>query len=278
MSDVPPARLDLECGNEEPSEAIPIQFNLHSCYYNAFFLLRTLIAINGTPAEIKIDPSGTSRIQHSESGIDYPLSSLVPGVAITLSEKHGVYHIDTFYHEQVALFSVVFPSQSGLRKFLENKEQVESDLTEVLSTQFNTGPKASQQTPPQANQSLVSGQDQSRQESQLQVTINVELFLASPARSSEQEEQPSEVHKVTLATFEHFIEKWQQSKLFDFDSSMFSDEVLSLNLSQEGNPKKHTYATKLVFSHFTVTDCQTSMCTKTPHSHTMRAISIMFSH
>ena len=279
MSDVPPATLDLECGNEEPSEAIPIQFNLHSCYYNAFFLLRTLIAINGTPAEIKIDPSGTSRIQHSESGIDYPLSSLVPGVAISLSEKHGVYHIDTFYHEQVALFSVVFPSQSGLRKFLENKQQVESDLTEVLSTQFNTGPKASQQTPPQAIESLVSGQDQSGQESQqLQVSINVELFLASPACSSEQEEQSPEVHKVTLATFEHFIEKWQQSKLFDFDSSMFSDEVLSQNLSQEGNPKKHTCTTKLVFSHFTVTDCQTSMCTKTPHSHTMHAISIMFSH
>ena len=278
MSDVPPARLDLECGNEEPSEAIPIQFNLHSCYYNAFFLLRTLIAINGTPAEIKIDPSGTSRIQHSESGIDYPLSNLVPGVAITLSEKHGVYHIDTFYHEQVALFSVVFPSQSGLRKFLENKQQVVSDLTEVLSTQFNTGPEASQQTPAQANQSLVSGQDQSGQETQLQVSINAELFLASPARSSEQEEQPPEVHKVTLATFEHFIEKWQQSKLFDFDSSMFSDEVLSLNLSQEGNPKKHTCTTKLVFSHFTVTDCQTSMCTKTPHSHTMHAISNMFSH
>ena len=237
MSDVPPARLDLECGKEEPSEAIPIQFNLHSCYYNAFFLLRTLIVINGTPAEIKIDPSGTSRIQHSESGIDYPLSNLVPGVAITLSEKHGVYHIDTFYHEQVALFSVVFPSQSGLRKFLENKQQVESDLTEVLSTQFKTGPNASQQTPVQANESLVSGQDQSGQESQqLQVSINVELFLASPARSSAQEKQPPEVHKITLATFEHFIKKWQQSKLFDFDSSMFSNDVLSQNPSQEGNP------------------------------------------
>ena len=254
MSDVPPARLDLECGNEEPSEAIPIQFNLHSCYYNAFFLLRTLITINGTLAEIKIDPSGTSRIQHSESGIDYPLSNLVPGVAITLSEKHGVYHIDTFYHEQVALFSVVFRTQSGLRKFLENKEQVESDLTEVLSIQFNTGPEASQQTPAQANQSLLSGQDQSGQESQLQVSINAELFLASPARSSEQEEQPPEVHKVTLATFEHFIEKWQQSKLFDFDSSMFSDQVLSQLPSQQGNtairyqitvPRRHTHT--LVF-------------------------------
>ena len=273
MSDVPPARLDLECGNEEPSEAIPIQFNLHSCYYNDFFLLRTPIAINGTPAEVKIDPSGTSRIRHSESGIDYPLSKLSYGVA-PLVRKHGVYHIDTFYHEQVALFSVVFPSQSGLRKFLENKEQVESDLTEVLSTQFNTGLEASQQTAPQAIESLVSGQDQSQQ---LQVSINAELFLASPACSSEQEEQPPEVHKVTLATFEHFIEKWQQSKLFDFDSSMFSDKVLSLNLSQEGNPKKHTCTTKLVFSHF-ITDCQTSMCTKTPHSHTMHAISIMFSH
>ena len=233
MSDVPPARLNLDCGNEEPSEAIPI---LHSCYYNDFFLLRTLIAINGTPAEIRIDPSGTSRIRHSESGIDYPLSKLSHGVA-TLVRKHGVYHIDTFYHEQVALFSVVFRTQSGLRKFLENKEQVESDLTEVLSTQFKTGPKASQQAPAQTNQSLVSGQDQSGQETQqLQVSINAELFLASPARSSEQEEQPPEVHKVTLDTFEQFIEKWQQSKLFDFDSSMFSDEVLSQHPSQQGNP------------------------------------------
>ena len=250
MSDVLPARLDLECGDKEPSEAIPIQFNLHSCYYNDFFLLRTLIVVNGTPAEIKIDPSGTSRIQHSESGIDYPLSSLVPGVAITLSENHRVYHIDTFCHKQVALFSVVFPSQSGLRKFLESKEKVESDLAELFSTQFKTVPMASQQTPVQANERLVSGQDQSGQESQLQVSINAELFLASPARSTEQEGQPPEVRKVTLATFEHFIEKWQQSKLFDFDSNVFSDEVLSQHPSQQGKttiryqitvPRRHTH-------------------------------------
>ena len=236
MSDVLPARLDLECGDEEPSEAIPIQFNLHSCYYNDFFLLRTLIVVNGTPAEIKIDPSGTSRIQHSESGIDYPLSSLVPGVAITLSENHGVYHIDTFYHEQVALFSVVFPSQSGLRKFLESKEKVESDLAELFSTQFKTVPMASQQTP--SCLVMVSEQDLDGQESQLQVIISAELFLASPAQSKT-DEQPPEVHKVTLATFEHFIEKWQQSKLFYFESSMFSDKVFSRHISLEGTGKVH---------------------------------------
>lgn len=188
--------LSLDCGN-----SIPIEFNLHSCYYNDFFLLRVLISINGSPAKIEIDSTGTSVIKHSAKR-DVSLSSLVPWIATALSQKYGVYHVDTFWHEKVqaALFLVVFSSKTSVRKFLENKERIKLDLAKTFTFQLGTRRDVGQ-----SDQDLIS--HAKHEELMSKVSTDVELFLASPQHSTDQPKV--KVYKITLATFEHNVDKWQ---------------------------------------------------------------------
>ena len=176
---------------------------LHTCYYNGFFLLRTPVSFIGKPAEIKLteDGSPTLHCGYSRCSIGVNISRISRQVANTLV-KHGVYHVDTFYHEDVPLFSVVFSSKSSLKQFLTfSTEKLKDDLQVAFvekSRKFSTLMSLPMSTLP--------------------LEVEAELYYVTPNHQN----GTAQVELVTLANYSHYAAQWRGSKVFEFQSHMFS--------------------------------------------------------
>lgn len=209
----------LSSGSSTESE---LEFNLHSCYYRDFFLLRTPISINGHPAFIQQvsinDPAMFFSQQwlpqadniSSGKGLGTPikLSAISLKVIGPVVFKHGIYHIESFYHDckQEFVYSVSFRSESSLRKFLNSREAVREKLKLAIFEFVHLATQSS--SLPQSN-------------SMNDIDVGVELYLVSPS-SSGKKKQPKVV-QVSLTNYSKLAKTWQESKQFDFNSAMFRD-------------------------------------------------------
>ena len=182
--------------------ASDVEFNVHSSCYNDFFLLRTPITINGHPAVIKVvNGEPVLRV----SGISVKLSAILQQAVAPVATKHGVYRVDNFYYDQVALCSITFQSKSSLKQFLTDKEAVQNELSSAIANLFEV--ELIKATQPQSP-------------SMEEITVGVEVYLVSPnSRTS------AEIRRVNLANYASIVRRWQESKLFDFNDTMFMDRV-----------------------------------------------------
>ena len=192
---------------QQPSfaRASDVEFNVHSSCYNDFFLLRTPITINGHPAVIKVvNGEPVLRV----SGISVKLSAILQQAVAPVATKHGVYQVDNFYYDQVALCSITFQSKSSLKQFLTDKEAVQNELSSAIANLFEV-------------ELIKATQSQSSQSpSTEEITVGVEVYLVSPnARTS------AEIRRVNLANYASIVRKWQESKLFDFNDTTFMDRI-----------------------------------------------------
>ena len=188
--------MKYEVENESELECLN---SIHTCYHDSFFLLRTPVTISGKPVEIQLyKGSPILTCQHSGQELSVSLSAISRKVAPLLL-KHGVYHVDTFYCEQVPLFSVVFSSKASLKRFLSLASgQVKCELESVIGEEFTKHLSL----PPTDTVSS----------SQL-CQVDTKLYLVTPDR---QKKIAAEVHLVTLANYSHYSSKWQGSRIFDF--------------------------------------------------------------
>ena len=184
--------------------ASDVEFNVHSSCYNDFFLLRTPITINGRPAVIKVvNGEPVLRV----SGISVTLSAILQQAVAPVTTKHGVYQVDNFYYEQVALFLAKFKSKSSLKQFLTDKEAVQNELSSAIDNLFKEEAKFSKQ--PQSSRSPSM--------EQIHVAVDAKVYLVSPAVG-----HTPEVHQINSVNHSFMVETWKRSKLFDFTSTLFS--------------------------------------------------------
>ena len=175
-------------------------FEIHTSYYNDFFLLRTRVLVNGENTEIRSVREGTYEgpvlnFCHSRSTISTKLRVVASTVSAILVQ-YGVYHVDTFYYEQSPLFHVVFSSELCLKNFILAIGEVKSALELKLCSLFSSDPK-------------------SVQESSITVKVQPDLFLISPNR---QTTKGAKLNLVTAENYSTFVTRWSNSKLFDFGS------------------------------------------------------------
>ena len=169
-------------------------FNIHTSYYNDFFLLRTRVLVNGENTEIRSIKGGpVLNFCYSGSTFNTTLSMISNTISPILVD-YGVYHVNMFYYEQFPLFHVVFSSESCLKNFILATEEV----TSVLEPQL---------------QSLFSHNLKTESPQQLTVKVHLDLFLVSP---SQKLVKGAEVHRVTAENCSTFATQWKHSKLFDF--------------------------------------------------------------
>ena len=190
---------------KSPSAAsISVEFNVHSSCYNDFFLLRTPIIINGRPSVIKV-VNGEPVLRFS--GISVKLSAILQQAVAPVATKHGVYQVDNFYYEQVALFLMKFQAKSSLKQFLTDNEAVQKELSSAIANLFKEAAKSSKW--PQSSQSPSM--------EQIHVAADAKVYLVSPAVG-----RLPEVHQINLVNHSFMVETWKRSKLFDFTSTMFT--------------------------------------------------------
>ena len=183
---------------------VDTDFNIHTSYYNDFFLLRSRVLVNGKNTETRsINKEGRYKqptLNFCQSGSTIGTLSLITNIISSFLPEYGVYHVDTFYYEQSPLFHVVFSSESCLRKFLQEignfKYTMELELLSTLS---------------ECLKSCRFCETESLQH--FTVEVQPDLFLVSPNR---QETKGAKLHLVTAENCSSLITCWKDSKLFDF--------------------------------------------------------------
>ena len=196
------------------------EFQLHACYRNDFFLLRTKILVDGNSTEIRSVKEGkyeglVLKVRHSGTTSSTKLRSIASAISPILN-RCGVYHVDTFYYEQSPLFHTVFTSESCLREFLlamgEVKYALEIELHSLLLHDLNL--KSIQCRVPEAESPLAQ---------QLTIEVQPELFLVSPNQLNA---MGAELHVVTVQNYSDLLTHWKNSKLFDF-ASLYQEEGIN---------------------------------------------------
>ena len=132
---------------------------------------------------------------------------LIARAVSSMLVRYGVYHVDTFYYEQSPLFHVIFSSESCLKNFILAIGEMKSALEPKL-------------------QSLFSHSLKTPSTQQLNVKIQLDLFLVSPNR---QETKGAELHLVTAENCSNFVTRWRDSKLFEFEA-LYHEEGMFLPL------------------------------------------------
>ena len=199
--------------------------SIHTYYHSSFFLLRTPVTVGSKPVEIQLCKGiPTLTYHHSEQECRLSLSEMSRKVGVVLW-KYGVYHLDTFYYEQVPLFSVAFSSMPSLKKFLTVASgRAKRELESVIGGKFTK-----QLTP------LSDDASSNSKRSHFEVSISIESYLVTPDR----QEGTADVQLVTLANYSHYSSKWRSSRVFEFAHINFFQAQLQCGVpkglsSQEG--------------------------------------------
>ena len=212
----------MKNGTEREAECDYLN-SIHTCYHSSFFLLRTPVTLGGKPVEIRVHEGSPALIyHHSKQEFGVSLSAMSRKVAEVL-RKHGVYHVDTFYYEQVPLFSVVFSSKSSLKRFLtvasgRVKRELECAVGEEFTKQLTFPDDTSSNSQP----------------IHFEVSINIESYLITPDRQN----NTADVQLVTLANYSHYSSEWQNSRVFEFAhifQAQLQHEIQESLNSQKGN-------------------------------------------
>ena len=237
-----------------------VRFNTRTTYYNAFFLFRTAIAINGQPAQLGCSV-GTAELTLN---CRYPSTSVTMNSVFTeftpILKKYGAYDVSNFWCDSgVPLFGVSFSSQHGLKKFLRSSETVNKGLACALFKMFNEQhsadrqkqglkrassevfhkiePDVNQQTLPEAEErksprpvavnTVQAAQLESPATSPfhvLPVVLNSEVFQISPDPVKSQ----ARLVEVTLDNYATCMNTWKESEVFDF-ASLFREHQTDQN-------------------------------------------------
>ena len=174
-------------------------FEIHTSFHNDFFLLRIRVLVNGENTEIRSIGKAKYKgpvlnFSHSGSTISTKLH-LISSTVSPILVQYGVYHVDTFYYEQSPLFHVVFSSESCLKNFILAMGEVQSALELKL-------------------QSLFSYNLETESLQQLTIVkVQADLFLVSPVHKMA---KGAEVQLVTAENCSTFLNRWKDSKLFEF--------------------------------------------------------------
>lgn len=186
------------------------EFDLYSCYYRNFFILRTSIAISERPAVIRtVDGEPVIRLSDGD-GISVKLSTITQEAVVPILDKHGVYRIHPPYHEQVPLYSINFKSiTSALPNFLMNKEAVEKELASAIMNCCKI----------ESNLKLAKKQSMSPIHMALpSLSVSLRVYLMRP----DIEESSQKAREVTLDNCHLILKEWRESKCFNFSNQMFT--------------------------------------------------------
>ena len=182
---------------------------LHTCYYGKFFLLRMPVEVNGKSAQVKLNSHGSPVLSYCpERGRDIDLSiSLITKEVAKVLKYYGVYHVDTFYYQDVPMFSVTFPSEDKLRSFVSiNKNDVEQTIQDTLSDLFGRRFTYLQKPPKfikQAHSRAVS----------MAVSVDINLLLVTPPHAGN---PATDFNQVTAANIHTVYSQWDASTVFTF--------------------------------------------------------------
>lgn len=175
--------------------------SVHTCYYGSFFLLRMPVVFHGVPAEIKLDKSRNAVLSFSlsKSTVNLSLASVSELVARSL-QKYGVDRVDTFYYEEVPLFSVAFESEYALKAFINSANgQVRDEVRKALADAIQK-PVFHTRTFPAA----VS----------MPLDVTLELYHITPDHL----QRSAQARLVDLDTYKQYAKLWRESELFTFQS------------------------------------------------------------
>ena len=205
---------------------------LHTCYYKKFFLLRMSVKVNGKPTQVTLNSRGYPVLQYysedEETGIDIKLNMSVVSRLVTHElVNYGVYHVDTYYYDNVPIFSVTFALKAQLEKFLrsnntEVKVAIDRLLGEEFQKEYTEILKKTSKLSVNTDSTLHLNTEILKKTSKLLVNTDSTLHLITPCESN----KPTVV-RVTLANFSTLRCTWQQSELFTFRDieALFSGTV-----------------------------------------------------
>ena len=121
------------------TQILPSQLRLtpHTAYYSSFFLLRTLVTVNGQPAQIGCSSGGELTLSCRYPNLSLPLHSIQASLKKVV-KTHGVSRVGDVCCEQAPLFPVSFSSEYTLRKFLLHRDTAQQQLESLFPQKLPT--------------------------------------------------------------------------------------------------------------------------------------------
>ena len=166
----------------------------HTTYYKNFFVMRTIIVVNGQQAQVGVDNEGWLTLSCRNPKVGVTFDSLVTDVNEVL-QQHGLHGVSNYWCEEVPLFELKGTSQKELEKLLN----LEGEIREQLALKINTRMKALLQHSATSSPSL-------------HVLVQPQLYLLIPDYTH-MDAKPIQIKK---ANFAECMALFSESRLFDF--------------------------------------------------------------
>ena len=116
---------------------LKLKHPIRTTYYKNFFLLRTVVVVNGQHAQVGVDEKGWLTLNCRNPSIGVTFDSLVTDVSEVL-QQHGLPAVSNYWCEEVPLFELKGTSRDELQKLLN----LEGEIREELALKINSRMRA----------------------------------------------------------------------------------------------------------------------------------------
>ena len=116
---------------------LKLKHPIRTTYYKNFFLLRTVVLVNGQHAQVGVDEKGWLTLNCRNPSVGVTFDSLVTDVSEVL-QQHGLPAVSNYWCEEVPLFELKGTSRDELQKLLN----LEGKIREELALKINSRMRA----------------------------------------------------------------------------------------------------------------------------------------
>ena len=175
---------------------LKLKHPIRTTYYKNFFLLRTVVLVNGQHAQVGVNENGWLTLNCRNPSVGVTFDSLVTDVSEVL-QQHGLPAVSNYWCEEVPLFELEVTSQNELQKLLNLEGRIREELALKINSRMRAQlePSASAGPPPD-----------------LHVLVEPQLYLNIPDHTH-MDSKPIRIEK---NNFTECMALFEESGLFDF--------------------------------------------------------------
>ena len=128
---------------------LKLRHPIRTTYYKNFFLLRTVVLVNGQHAQVGVNENGWLTLNCRNPSVGVTFDSLVTDVSEVL-QQHGLPAVSNYWCEEVPLFELKGTSQNELQKLLNLEGKIREELALKINSRMRAQlePSASAGPPP----------------------------------------------------------------------------------------------------------------------------------
>ena len=114
---------------------LKLKHPIRTTYYKNFFLLRTVVLVNGQPAQVGVNENGWLTLNCRNRSVGVTFDSLVTDLSEVL-QQHGLPAVSNYWCEEVPLFELKVPSQNELQKLLNLEGKIRKELALKINSRM----------------------------------------------------------------------------------------------------------------------------------------------